>query len=275
MGNKLVERDVTLAIMKQKQVIVGNKSIDLTRLLNHYENKEYRKDDIDKISLNKEKQNIEKCKFIITPYGSGDTPFDLQFKDKKVCILNFASSKHAGGGFMTGAYAQEEDLCYHSNLYKALSDCEKFYEENRRNNYLGLYLDGIIYTKDVVFFRKKFKNIEPVLVDVITCAAPNKGVALKNHIKPREIDETMSRRLEQILKVAIDNGAKTLVLGAFGCGVFKNDIEYVAQETKKLLTVKGYHRYFDNIVIPGISQNDRVYKTFSRIFAGVPNLIKA
>ena len=35
----------------------------------------------------------------------------------KIAVLNFSSFKHPGGGFMTDMLAQEESLCYCSNLY--------------------------------------------------------------------------------------------------------------------------------------------------------------
>ena len=270
---KINETKVVLDIIKNGQLKIGKEMIDISEDLRKYSSIEYRKIDIDKINVNKVEKLESPCKVYIIPCGSGDVAFEPEFDNEKVCILNFASSKHPGGGFMTGAHAQEENLCYHSNLYDALCKHEKFYEYNNKNLNKSLYTDGIIYTADVLFFRKRFNNIVPKLVDVITCAAPNKGAALRSGVKSVEIDNTMTRRLEQILKVAIENGAKTLVLGAFGCGVFKNDIEYVAQETKKLLFTKGYAMYFENIIIPGMSKTDRVYKSFSRIFKGVPNLI--
>ena len=270
---KINETKIITDIVRNGQLKLDSKTINISDDLKKYSSIEYRKDDIDKISINNDDKADNQCRFLILPCGSSDVVFEQEFENTKVCILNFASSKHPGGGFITGSHAQEENLCYHSNLYDCLSKHNEFYEFNKKHLNKGIYTDGIIYTRDVLFFRKNFKNINPKLADIITCAAPNKGVALKNGVKSIEIDNTMSRRLEQILKVAIDNGSKTLVLGAFGCGVFKNDIEYVAQETKKLLFIKGYARYFENIIIPGISKGDRVYKTFERVFRGVPNLI--
>ena len=271
-ANKLNERDSVLEIINTGLLKIGKDNLDISVALEMNNGTEYREEQINKIKVNTE--NRDTCKTYILACGSGDVPFENEFKNSKVCILNFASSKHAGGGFMTGAHAQEENLCYHSNLYDCLSKHESFYEYNRKNLNKGLYVEGIIFTNNVLFFKQRFSNVNPKLVDVITCAAPNKGAALRNGVKSAEVDKVMTARLEKILKVAIENNVETLVLGAFGCGVFKNDIEYVANEIKKLLYIKGYAKYFKNIVIPGMSKTDRVYTTFSRIFAGVPKLEK-
>lgn len=268
--SKLSERDAVLEIINTGVLKIGKDTLDISVSLEMNNGTEYRNDQINKIDIGN--SNTEVCKMYILPCGSGDVPFENEFKDTKVCILNFASSKHAGGGFMTGAHAQEENLCYHSNLYDCLSKHESFYEFNRKNLNRGLYTEGIIFTNNVLFFKQRFTNVNPRLADVITCAAPNKGAALRNGVKDIEVDKVMAARLEKILKVAIDNNVETLVLGAFGCGVFKNDVDYVANEIKKLLYMKGYAKYFKNIVIPGISKSDRVYTTFSKIFRGVPGL---
>lgn len=272
MAGKLIQQtNVTLDILEEQRIKVGSKWIDLSKHLDKYQSKEYRVKDIEKINIT-EKEKTNSCRIHIIDCGSGDVPFLDDYKDTKVCVLNFASSKHPGGGFMTGAKAQEEDLCYHSNLYPALCEHKKFYEYNRNHLENCLYTDGIIYIDNVCFFRYHFKNMEPVFVNVITCPAPNKGQALKCGVKSSIIDETMTRRLEQIMKVAIENNNRTLVLGAFGCGVFKNDINYVAMEIKKLLANKGYIKYFDNIVIPTLDKG-KTYEVFKNTFRGLPNLV--
>ena len=268
---KTAERDAVIAIVESGVLPVDTNKIDIAEALEVNSSIVYRDKQINLIGT-AGKENKEQCKTYILSYGSGDVPFDERFKHKKVCILNFASSKNPGGGFMTGANAQEENLCYHSNLYYCLEKHKSFYEFNRNNLNRGLYSEGIIFTKDVLFFKKNFKNTAPKFADVISCAAPNKGAALRNGVKSTEIDRVMTERLEKILKVAIDNEVETLVLGAFGCGVFKNDLNYVAMEIKKLLYMKGYARYFKNIVIPVLTRNGREYSTFVSTFRGVGNL---
>ena len=47
-------------------------------------------------------------------------------------MLNFASARNAGGGFINGAKAQEEDLCRCSGLYPCLVSQHEYYAANRR-----------------------------------------------------------------------------------------------------------------------------------------------
>ena len=57
-----------------------------------------------------------------------------------VTLLNFASARNVGGGFINGAKAQEEDLCRCSALYPCLESCTDYYETNRNQSSM-LYTD--------------------------------------------------------------------------------------------------------------------------------------
>jgi uncharacterized protein (TIGR02452 family) len=71
---------------------------------------------------------------------------------------------------------------------------------------------------------------------VITCAAPNAG-ALQNNRRPElaQVEATLRRRAELVLRVAVAHGLRTLVLGAWGAGVFGNDPVMVAAAFGDLL----------------------------------------
>jgi len=145
----------------------------------------------------------------------------------KVVVLNFASYKNPGGMFMNGSSAQEESLCHSSYLYNILSSNAKhiseYYEWNRNNLNKGMYTDRAIYTPNVRFFNK---NGESRLADVITCAAPNKSVALRyNNFTADENSQALQKRVEFIQWIIenIDRDIDTFITGAWGCGVFKQD----------------------------------------------------
>lgn len=165
-----------------------------------------------------------------------------------VAILNFASYKNPGGMFLEGSIAQEEALCHESALYNILSSdrlMETFYLPNRRKLNRALYNNNLLYTSAVPFVH----NGELRYFDVITCAAPNKGAAQKyQNVSDDECDWTMRLRIRSILMAAADRHVDAVILGAFGCGVFKNDPRTVASLFREELTGCPFKAVF---AVPG------------------------
>ena len=268
-----IEASKVQNIVNTGKLNINGQDCDISAALGLWGSKEYRADDIIGIDITRYEKADKPCKYTLLPDGSDTVMFnskyrtkDKRFLQKNICILNFASSKHPGGGFINGAMAQEEALCQASNLYDILSRHKDFYEYNRNNLNRGQYTDGIIFSKDCLFFRNKFKNCEPQLADVITCAAPNFKAARRNLVSVEEINNTMARRIEQILKVAIANNVRILALGAFGCGVFRNDVDFVANTMKTLLIDNEYDKYFDEIVFPMNESTGKNVSAFLRCF---------
>lgn len=260
-------------IVNTGKLTMGNRVLDISVALGMYSSREYRQDDIEDIDITRYEKSNNQCKFTILPDGSDSVVFNKRYKTKDerylergICVLNFASSKNPGGGFLNGAMAQEEALCQSSNLYNILSKHKSFYEYNREHLNNGQYTDGIIFTEKCLFFRKNYVNVEPQLVDVITCAAPNFNAARRNGVSVEEIECTMSRRIEQILKVAIANNVKVLALGAFGCGVFGNNPDFVASVMRTILCVRGYADYFEEIIFPMNGSMGENVRAFNKIF---------
>ena len=94
-------------------------------------------------------------------------------------VLNFASAKNPGGGFLNGAKAQEESLTVSGALYPTLTAHPEYYEANRANRSM-MYLDYGIYSPEVVLFRDgAFRLTDtPVRADVLTLPAVNMGQVL-------------------------------------------------------------------------------------------------
>lgn len=176
----------------------------------------------------------------------------------KTALLNFASYKHPGGGYLIGSSAQEECLCQESNLYSVLKAFDdSIYEQHRHEDTSGLYKNFVIYSPEIIF--REFKK-----ADVITCAAPNAKVASsKYNIPQSQIKDVMANRIDFLLKAAYNQNVDTLILGAFGCGVFGNDAEFVAKTFKSLLQTK-YKNAFKVVIfaIPQDSSNKKM--TFQR-----------
>lgn len=150
--------------------------------------------------------------------------------EKTMAVLNFASPKNPGGGFLNGAVAQEECISYVSTLYVSQIKAMKFYYEYNRAEHNPLYSNRIIYSPDIQVF-KKFPNgetlEEPINCSIITSPAPNAGVARNRGIKECEIEKVMKERIYKIVSLIAEKNPDCAVLGAYGCGVFRNNRDFV------------------------------------------------
>lgn len=208
-------------------------------------------------------------------------------RGKRIAVLNFASATNPGGGVTRGSSAQEEALCRCSTLYPCLVTNKLeglFYSMHKelndaRHTDACIYTPGIISIKSDTAFPKAVPESEWFTVDVITCAAPNlrkvpynsmnpyEGKSVK--VTPPELLEIHKKRGSHILDIAAANGADTVVLGAFGCGAFRNDPNIVAKSYREILP--SYKNFFDEIVFaiycsPRDTWN---FDTFNRILANI------
>lgn len=148
----------------------------------------------------------------------------------KVLVLNLANPVNPGGGVRRGARAQEEDLCRKSSLLLSLEDeaAKPYYRYNRNlHTYMGS--DAIIITPEVEILRNEAGNLleDSVLVAVMTCAAPMLSRGMEG-LTDKEYRQLVLRRITGMLRVAAWLGYDALVLGAFGCGAFRNDAAVIS-----------------------------------------------
>jgi uncharacterized protein (TIGR02452 family) len=158
-----------------------------------------------------------------------------------LACLNFASAKNPGGGFLNGSLAQEEALACASGLYHCLLKAPEYYERNRANR-SALYLDLVIFSPLVPFIRDDAGKLleKTILASVITAPAPNAGAVAQNEpANLRHVESAMKRRAELVLGIAKAQRIDRLVLGAWGCGVFRNDPRIVARIFAELLKPAG------------------------------------
>lgn len=161
-------------------------------------------------------------------------------KYANIAALNFASAKHPGGGFLKGAKAQEESLARSSGLYFSLRQCPDYYEFHRSQN-TSLYSDRMIYSPDCPVFRKDDGTLldKFYTVDVLTSPAPNAGAIRQNEPDNiKKIEPVLHERSAKILSLALHQGCDALILGGWGCGVFKNDPKTVANIFRRHLGPK-------------------------------------
>lgn len=181
----------------------------------------------------------------------------------KTAVLNFSSYKNPGGRFLDGSMAQEECLCHSSYLYNVLKLFENsYYAENRAMLNRGMYTDRALYTPGVAFMQ----NGDVTMCDVLTCAAPNFSVTNRYKTVSREENaQILLSRVKFLLDVAVSQNVDNLILGAFGCGVFKQDPVQVAVAFRELLTTT--HKCFNKVVfaIPAGKNLEAFEEVFSDI----------
>lgn len=133
-------------------------------------------------------------------------------------VLNMANGVAPGGGWLHGSRAQEENLCRSSALWSTLRDSAMYATHSASGNYESS--DWMIVSPDVPVLRADDGTPldEPWLVSFITSAAP---VAYR--MDPTRSAELLERRIHRLLLVAASLGYRSLVLGAWGCGAFRND----------------------------------------------------
>jgi uncharacterized protein (TIGR02452 family) len=147
-----------------------------------------------------------------------------------VACLVFASAKNPGGGFRNGARAQEEDIARASALYACQTAAGEFYAFHRQQRDLR-YSDQVIYSPAVPVFRDDDGTLlhRPHPVSFLTAAAPNLGAITSNQPGAAgSVPRVLRTRAARVLDVASAHGHRRLVLGAWGCGVFRNDPAVVA-----------------------------------------------
>jgi uncharacterized protein (TIGR02452 family) len=156
--------------------------------------------------------------------------------------LNFANGVQPGGGFLSGARAQEEALCRSSALYQTLLD-DPMYEEHRKRPQPDS-TDWAIYSPDVPIFRLDHgaELQDPWLLSFLTCAAP-----YAPDIGQPRAGDLLQKRIYRVLAIAQAFGHAALVLGAWGCGAFENDPRRTAADFRRALE-HDYRGAFSDIV---------------------------
>jgi uncharacterized protein (TIGR02452 family) len=168
-----------------------------------------------------------------------------------VAVLNFASARNPGGGYLNGAQAQEEALCRASALHTCLLAARGFYDHHRAERD-PFYTDRVIHSPAVPVFRDDRGGLlaEPYTAGFLTAAAPNAGVVRRTAPeRAAELPAALARRAERVLETAAAHGYRRLVLGAWGCGVFQNDPAQVADAFRALLGAGGrFAPSFEHVV---------------------------
>ena len=187
-------------------------------------------------------------------------------------ILNLASNVRPCGGYDDGTLAQEESLCYSSTLSQSLyqfgSLRRKVVKDANVNNYPGVYpLDinfGGIYSPDVTFFRNNISKKYTIRDEVFSCPVITVA-SLSNREKNKytnnerfyfnndgsltsEGRDIEYNKMRTIFRIALENGHDSIVLGAFGCGVYNLIPGEVAKMFSDILEEPEFKNNFKKVV---------------------------
>lgn len=210
-----------------------------------------------------------KGKIIITRENVIDAAYRLVVLEQKsdVLLLNFASGDAAGGGFLKGSQAQEEELCRHSGLYPGLF---LFSDKVSSFHWSSPYFsDAMVFSRNVPFvFATNQQPLEKFYsASILSAAAVRMSNVVHQPNFQEDVDTVLFQRIKRIVEVARFGKCRVLVLGAFGCGAYRCDPVLVSQHFKTVLD--HYGKYFDEILFPIYGSNDKIVKIFSHTL-GVP-----
>lgn len=228
------------------------------------------------------------ARIVLSPKRTLEAAAPYAYAGRKVCVLNFASATNPGGGVIKGSSAQEETISRCSTIYpnlKAERAWEKFYAPHRRAHD-PLHNDDCICTPGVVVFKSDtdYPQLLPeerwYSVNVLTCAAPNLRERPSNemnawdgdaavHISRENLQALHEKRMRRVLEIAWAKGNEVVILGAFGCGAFRNPPAVVAQAMKTV--VQEYRMRFETIefAVYCTTQYDTNYRVFQQVLGGM------
>ena len=184
-------------------------------------------------------------------------------------VLNLADAYHACGMYNSGSNAQEESLCRASTLSLTLYQ----YYNKMWAGKAGVPLRptpaypmdihfGGIYSANVTVFRDNGRSgfalrETPFQTSIISVAALNFKPGHKtNNLEYRAADggftsegnQVMLDKIRTIYRIALLNSHDSVVLGAFGCGVFQLKPELVAAYFKEVLQEDEFRGKFHTVV---------------------------
>jgi uncharacterized protein (TIGR02452 family) len=183
-----------------------------------------------------------------------------------VAALNFASATTPGGGFLSGARAQEESIARSSGLFAALQGRAMYADAREQAD--PMHADYVIVSPEVPVFRLDSGELleQPWPLSIVTCAAVN-GAALQHYAPDRlnEVEAVMTTRTARMLAVAAHHGVRRFILGAWGCGAFGLEPAMMARIFETALE-GPFKNVFDEIVfaITDSSPERRAIRPFER-----------
>lgn len=168
-----------------------------------------------------------------------------------IAVLNMASDIYPGGGFLKGSIAQEEALCYRSALYMSLADPYNMSKKRKWKYPIPIF--GAIHSPNIPIIRDSHGNFleddKQHSLNFISVSALRNPRLLNdgNHLTSNDVEIT-KEKIRTILRVGYLHGHKILILGAFGCGCYRNPSNHVAYLFRCVLDEHEFTCLFTRIV---------------------------
>lgn len=202
---------------------------------------------------------------------------------EEVCVLNMANRQTPGGGVLQGCGAQEESLFRRSDYFRSLYRyspylAQEFGVEEAEEHY-PMHRDfGGVFSRGVTIFRGGERKGYPLLAkpwkaNFIAVAALNRPetelIDGEPRLTPLMVQATKNK-IRTVLRIAVDNGQVNLVLGALGCGAFRNPPAHMAELFAEVLAeaefLGAFKRVFFSIIEDHNSRNGGNFFPFARVF---------
>ena len=194
-------------------------------------------------------------------------------------ILNMANRHTPGGGVINGARAQEESLFRQSNLCVSLYQFDEYHA-----GLLGLPLGngrypmdrntGGIYSGRVTFFRTSSRKGDALVATPFECAVVSVAAINRPDLTSdgRLVDWAVvatKKKIRSMLRIGLLHGHDAIVLGAWGCGAFRNPPEHMARLFHEVLCepeFAGKYRVVRFAVIEDHNSRHSNFAPFDREF---------
>ncbi len=187
-------------------------------------------------------------------------------------ILNLASRVSPCGGYHKGTSAQEECLSQMSTLSQSLYAFGSPKYKHIREAGIPLVPDvypldvrfGGVYSPCVTFFRHNADSYYALRDQTFDCAIVTVASLSNREKNSFANDERFyfddagclteegraieANKIRTIFRIALENGHDSMVLGAFGCGVFRLHSDEVAGLFKSVLNEPEFKNHFSKLV---------------------------
>jgi uncharacterized protein (TIGR02452 family) len=196
---------------------------------------------------------------------------------QNVAVLNMANEYNCGGAWCQKPGSQEEDLLRCSSLPLSLWP-RRLPEDYRMPEFDALLPRaktiypfaeaGVVYSPDVFVSRGREGQLLPAAqrfnVSVVSSAAQD--LRDRDHYRGPFDRRLTTEKMRSMLWAAAHHGHRALVLGAYGCGAFKNDAARIADLFRRLLGAGGEFEGRFDVVIFAVIKNAYNLQVFSSVF---------